>query len=76
LNEKNGDGDIPLHYYYNSLGSTKNFVGHPQVDKMAFNKKNLTAWDIAFANIGKFPEEKVTHNFILHLIKKIMPLIV
>jgi hypothetical protein len=52
------------------LGLAKNFVGDPRVDKMAFNKTNLSAGDIAFANIEKFPEEKVTHNFILHLEKR------
>jgi hypothetical protein len=69
LNEENADGDTPLHFYSNYLGSAKNFVGHPRVDKMAFNKQNLTAWDIANANFENFPEEKVTHNFILHLKK-------
>jgi hypothetical protein len=71
LNEENDDGDTPLHYYLNSVGLAKNFVDDPRVDKMAFNKKNLSAWDIAMANIEKFRGQKVTHNFILHLKKNI-----
>jgi ankyrin repeat protein len=67
LNEKNADGDTPLHFYSNSLSPAKDFVAHSRVDKKAFNKKNLSAWDIAKANSGIFSEVKVTHNFILHL---------
>jgi ankyrin repeat protein len=70
LNEKNVDGDTPLHFYFNNYETiAKNFVGHPRLDMMAFNKKNLGAWDIAHDHLGKFSEEKVTHNFILHLKK-------
>ncbi|XP_062171371.1 protein ACCELERATED CELL DEATH 6-like [Alnus glutinosa] len=58
LNEKNADGDTPLHFYSNFEGLAKNFIGHPRVDKMAFNQKNLSAWNIAVANIGEFPKEK------------------
>ncbi|XP_059446692.1 ankyrin repeat-containing protein At5g02620-like [Corylus avellana] len=54
LNEKNADGDTPLHFY--SKYATflivldliiKKFMSHPRGDKMAFNKQNLNAYDIA-----------------------------
>ncbi|XP_062173075.1 uncharacterized protein LOC133878502 [Alnus glutinosa] len=58
LNEENVDGDTPLHFYSNSQQRGENFVNHPLVDKMAFNKENLSAWDIAIANYEKLPEKK------------------
>ncbi|XP_062176161.1 ankyrin repeat-containing protein ITN1-like [Alnus glutinosa] len=45
LNEKNDDGNAPLHYYLKKSWSAENFFGHPRLDKMAFNKENLTAFD-------------------------------
>jgi hypothetical protein len=69
LNEKNADGDAPLHYYLKKGLSAENFFGHPRLDKMAFNKKNLTAFEGAVYNWPIFRRKEVTHNFILHLKK-------
>jgi ankyrin repeat protein len=46
LNEKNADGDTPLHFYSTSSESVKlkKFVSHPRVDKMAFNKEPSKLW--------------------------------
>ncbi|XP_059446693.1 protein ACCELERATED CELL DEATH 6-like [Corylus avellana] len=53
LNEKNADGDTPLHFYATtsseSLLKLKKFVSHPRLDEMAFNKQHLNAWDISAA---------------------------
>jgi ankyrin repeat protein len=64
LNEKNAEGDTPLHFCATSelLLKFKEFISHPRVDKMAFNKQNLNAWDIASA--VKHSSEEVTHHFI------------
>ncbi|KAE8022652.1 hypothetical protein FH972_008435 [Carpinus fangiana] len=51
LNEKNADGDAPLHLYFKntSLELQNSFIGHPRLDKKAFNKQNLNASEIASA---------------------------
>jgi ankyrin repeat protein len=61
LNEKNADGDTPLHFYSTSSESVKlkKFVSHPRVDKMAFNKEHLNALQIAAASTTG---TKVTHT--------------
>ncbi|KAE8022595.1 hypothetical protein FH972_008383 [Carpinus fangiana] len=48
LNEKNAEGDAPLHFYFKntSLELPNNFISHPRLDKMAFNKQNLNVGDI------------------------------
>ncbi|KAE8022596.1 hypothetical protein FH972_008384 [Carpinus fangiana] len=51
LNEKNAEGDAPLHFYSKnkntSLELPNNFISHPRLNKMAFNKQNLNAREIA-----------------------------
>ncbi|XP_059446695.1 protein ACCELERATED CELL DEATH 6-like [Corylus avellana] len=51
LNEKNADGDTPLHFYATtsseSLLALKKFVSHPRLDEMAFNKQHLNTWVIS-----------------------------
>jgi hypothetical protein len=76
LNEKNAEGDAPLHYYLIKRFSAKNFFGHPRLDKMAFNKENLTAFEQRPSDYFQLPADfdilktkEVTHNFILHLKK-------
>jgi hypothetical protein len=69
LNEKNADGDEPLHYYLKKGLSAENFFGHPRLDKMAFNKKNLTVFERASSLFECFGTKEGTHNFILHLKK-------
>ncbi|KAE8010315.1 hypothetical protein FH972_006697 [Carpinus fangiana] len=73
LNEKNADGDTPLHFCSTSSESVKlkKFVRHPRVDKMAFNKQHLNALQIASASttgtkvsefedaLGAFPTHRV-----------------
>ncbi|KAK9293219.1 hypothetical protein L1049_021209 [Liquidambar formosana] len=57
LNEKDNEGNTPLHLLANHHGpDTKvyslvsSLIKHPRVDKMVFNKKNLNAFDIISAN--------------------------
>jgi hypothetical protein len=42
---------------------------HDRVDKMAFNKENLDAYDIALTN-SKLSDQKVMQFFLLHRQKK------
>jgi hypothetical protein len=69
LNEKNADGDAPLHYYIKGGWPAEHFFCYPRLDKMAFNKKNLTAFEGASYNFPISRRKEVTHNFILHLKK-------
>ena len=68
LNEKNAEGDAPLHFYFKYYNSTssqsaKSFISHPQVDKNAFNKQNLNALEIA-STVRHLSYKQVTHHFI------------
>jgi hypothetical protein len=68
LNEKNAEGDAPLHFYFKNtylrLPLSKSFfLGHPQVDKKAFNKQNLNAREIV--TTVKHSSKEVIHLFIL-----------
>ncbi|XP_035549747.1 protein ACCELERATED CELL DEATH 6-like [Juglans regia] len=49
LNEKDAEGNTPLHYQYSRCFEygKKDLMDHPRVDKMAFNKKNLNAYQVA-----------------------------
>ncbi|KAH1250386.1 Ankyrin repeat-containing protein [Glycine max] len=48
-NEKDVDGNTPLHYLPNSnLVACHKLVGHPRVDKLAVNKKDQTVLDVAY----------------------------
>ncbi|KAK9282721.1 hypothetical protein L1049_010941 [Liquidambar formosana] len=49
LNEKNIEGNTPLHQLAVSGCFNITLLQHQRVDKMAFNKKNLNALDIGFA---------------------------
>ncbi|KAG6730475.1 serine/threonine-protein phosphatase 6 regulatory ankyrin repeat subunit A-like isoform X2 [Carya illinoinensis] len=47
LNQKDNDGNTPLHYYCNSsFVSIKHVLNSPRVDKMVFNKENHNASQI------------------------------
>ncbi|KAK9291860.1 hypothetical protein L1049_019810 [Liquidambar formosana] len=57
LNGKDNEGKTPLHLLANHHGPdtrlyslVSDLIKHPRVDKMAFNKKNLNAFDIISAN--------------------------
>jgi ankyrin repeat protein len=67
LNEKNAEGDAPLHFYFNStslqLELYNSFIRHPRVDEKAFNKQNLNALEIASA-VERSSYKEVTHHFI------------
>ena len=67
LNEKNGEGDAPLHFYLKNtslqLQLYNSFISHPRVDKKAFNKQNLNAREIA-STIKHSDAIEVTHHFI------------
>lgn len=47
LNEKNEDGDTPLHYYYSKSfrSGISTFVLHSGLDKNVFNNENLSPFD-------------------------------
>ncbi|KAF5464581.1 hypothetical protein F2P56_014651 [Juglans regia] len=46
LNQKDNDGNTPLHLYCKSDGYHKRVLTSPRVDKMVFNKENQTAYQI------------------------------
>ena len=50
LNEKDARGNTPLHHHSKSLHYIKDVMCHSGVDKMAFNKNNLSAYDVALTN--------------------------
>ncbi|XP_030940060.1 ankyrin repeat-containing protein At5g02620-like [Quercus lobata] len=50
LNEKDADGNTPLHHHSKSLHYIKDVMCHNRVDKMAFNKQNFNAYDIALTS--------------------------
>lgn len=50
LNEKDADGNTPLHHVATSLNYLSHLISHPRVDKLAFNRKNQNALDIVSAN--------------------------
>ncbi|XP_030937808.1 ankyrin repeat-containing protein At5g02620-like isoform X1 [Quercus lobata] len=57
LNEKDAKGATPLHHYSKSLKYIKNLIDDDRVDKMAFNKENLDAYDIVL-NTKELSDEK------------------
>ena len=69
LNEKDDRGDTPLHLHSNTPWFNRFLMRHPKVDKMAFNKQNLNAYDVALTS-DKFPSTKVMQS--LHLHQKII----
>ncbi|KAM3754962.1 hypothetical protein ACB098_02G002700 [Castanea mollissima] len=60
LNEKDADGNTPLHLHSNSLWIQRFLMRHPKVDKMAFNKQNLNAYDLALTS-DKLPSAKTLY---------------
>ncbi|XP_030938091.1 protein ACCELERATED CELL DEATH 6-like [Quercus lobata] len=50
LNEKDSRGNTPLHHHSKSLHYMKDVMCHDRVDKMAFNKQNLNAYDVALTS--------------------------
>ncbi|XP_068312585.1 ankyrin repeat-containing protein At5g02620-like [Pyrus communis] len=61
INEKDAEGNTPLHYAAASLSCISSFIHHPKVDFMAYNKQNLSALDIVLAN-GSSSEMKEENN--------------
>ncbi|XP_034680635.1 ankyrin-1-like [Vitis riparia] len=59
INEKDSEGNTPLHLLATSQLSTRNFISDSKVDKMAFNNKKLTAKDILFLREEDLHGEKV-----------------
>ena len=64
FNEKDDDGNTPLHHHSKSLHYIKDVMGHDRVDKMAFNKQNLNAYDVALTS-EELSDKKVKENFSL-----------
>ncbi|KAM4068270.1 hypothetical protein ACB094_M001800 [Castanea mollissima] len=50
FNEKDDNGNTPLHLHSNSHWNRWSLMHHPKVDKMAFNKQNLNAYDLVLTN--------------------------
>nr|XP_048336589.1 ankyrin repeat-containing protein At5g02620-like [Ziziphus jujuba var. spinosa] len=52
INEKDDDGNTPLHHIAMSLNweQANQFIDHPRMDKMAFNNENRNALDIALSS--------------------------
>ncbi|KAF3962738.1 hypothetical protein CMV_012781 [Castanea mollissima] len=57
FNEKDDDGNTPLHLHSNALWLQRSLMRHPKVDQMAFNKQNLNAYDLALTS-DKLPSAK------------------
>ncbi|KAF7808727.1 ankyrin repeat-containing protein [Senna tora] len=63
-NQKDNDGNTPLHHLANStrdlfdLDRHPLLEAHPRVDTMAFNGQNLTALDVAYHNLREAPSFK------------------
>ena len=49
--EKDADGNTPLHHLPNSWIGYKKLVFHSRVDKLALNKKDQTALDVAYTAV-------------------------
>ncbi len=65
LNEKDANGNTPLHFHSKSSQYLEALICHDRVDKMAFNNQNLDAYDIALTN-AELSDEKVTQFFLFH----------
>ncbi|KAG6684201.1 hypothetical protein I3842_12G051000 [Carya illinoinensis] len=64
LNEKDTEGNTPLHHHSRTSGPyMKDLIDHPMVDKMAFNKNNHNAYQVAVTNIEKLSKEKMKKMF-------------
>ncbi|XP_018822771.2 ankyrin repeat-containing protein At5g02620-like [Juglans regia] len=65
LNQKDNDGNTPLHYYcINSVAYDERLLKSPRVDKMVFNKKNQTAYQILSSkSFQTDPDEKKLSDF-------------
>ncbi|KAJ8764609.1 hypothetical protein K2173_006481 [Erythroxylum novogranatense] len=58
INKKNVDGSTPLHKLADSGSFMKSFVTHPQVDKLAFNDRNLNVLDLLLSADGLWGQRK------------------
>ncbi|XP_048332889.2 ankyrin repeat-containing protein At5g02620-like [Ziziphus jujuba] len=60
LNEKDAKGNTPLNHIAISLNSDRldDLIDHPRVDKMAFNKQNRNAFDLASTSKVFAPRKK------------------
>lgn len=68
LNEKDDHGNTPFHHHSESLHYIKDVMCHSRVDKMAFNKSNLNAYDVALTS-DKLSDKKfmqITRAFIVN----------
>ncbi|WRX11991.1 Ankyrin repeat - like 3 [Theobroma cacao] len=52
INEKDRDGNTPLHQHVTSYNYLKYFIGHPKVDRHAFNNRNLNPLDVILSQDG------------------------
>ena len=64
LNEKDVDGNTPLHHHSKSLHYIEAVMFHKRVDKMAFNKQSLNAYEVALTS-EELSDKKVKENLIL-----------
>ncbi|KAF5468659.1 hypothetical protein F2P56_012798, partial [Juglans regia] len=62
LNQKDNDGNTPLHHYSISARYHDRVLNSPRVDKMVFNKKNQTAYQILTSKSFPSVDRKVTKS--------------
>lgn len=58
INEKDRDGNTPLHQHVTSYNYLKYFIGHPKVDRHAFNNRNLNPLDVILSQDGLWGNQK------------------
>uniref|UniRef100_A0A2N9I956 PGG domain-containing protein n=1 Tax=Fagus sylvatica TaxID=28930 RepID=A0A2N9I956_FAGSY len=63
MNEKDANGNTPLHFHSKSSQYLEALICHDRVDKMAFNSQNLDAYDIALTNAELSDKKRPVHFY-------------
>ncbi|KAJ8764593.1 hypothetical protein K2173_006465 [Erythroxylum novogranatense] len=58
INKKNAQGSTPLHMLADLVSFMESFVTHPQVDKLAFNDRNLNVLDLLVSVDGLWGQKR------------------
>lgn len=67
INEKDRDGNTPLHQHVTSYNYLKYFIGHPKVDRHAFNNRNLNPLDVILSQDGLWGNQ-VRHIYLVNVL--------
>ncbi|KAJ8756194.1 hypothetical protein K2173_024741 [Erythroxylum novogranatense] len=62
INERNSEGNAPLHLLIDSGIYMSSFIRHPRVDRLAFNARNLNCLDIILSKEGVLWEQREAAN--------------